>query len=80
MLTVLLTGCGNKDQQAQQQGVLLRGQYQAMAGWQGTFQVCAQLGEQVYEFTLEGSGQREGEEDDRTVMVIRLDVRPREEG
>lgn len=66
MLTVLLTGCGNKDQQAQQQGVLLRGQYQAMAGWQGTFRVCAQLGEQVYEFTLEGSGQREGE----TVLTV----------
>ena len=29
---------------------------------------------------LQESGQREGEEDDRTVMVIRLDVRPREEG
>ena len=27
---------------------------------------------------LQESGQREGEEDDRTVMVIRLDVRPRE--
>lgn len=29
---------------------------------------------------LQESGQREGEEDDRTVMVIRLDVRPPEEG
>ena len=66
MLTVLLTGCGNNDQQAQQQGVLLRGRYQAMSGWQGTFRVCAQLGEQVYEFTLEGSGQREEE----TVLTV----------
>lgn len=66
VFTVLLTGCASQDQGAQQEGVLLRGQYQSMSGWAGTFQICAQLGEQVYEFTLEGSGQRDGE----TVLTV----------
>lgn len=65
-LAALLTGCSNRDQQAQEQGVLLRGQYQAMTGWSGTFQVCAQLGEQVYEFTMAGSARQEGE----TVLTV----------
>lgn len=66
MLTLLLTGCGNTNQGAQQEGVLLRGRYQSMLSWTGTFQVCAQLGEQVYEFTLKGSGQQDGE----TVLTV----------
>ena len=66
MMTVLLTGCSKQDQQAQQQGVLLRGQYQAMSGWSGTFRVSAHLGQQLYEFTLEGTAQQEGE----TVLTV----------
>ena len=66
MMTVLLTGCSKRDQQAQQQGVLLRGQYQAMSGWSGTFRVSAHLGQQLYEFTLEGTAQQEGE----TVLTV----------
>ena len=66
LLALLLTGCGDRQQQAQQQGVLLRGRYQSMAGWQGTFQVCAQLGEQAYEFALRGSGRQDGE----TVLTV----------
>lgn len=66
MMTVLLTGCSKQDQQAQQQGVLLRGQYQAMSGWSGTFRVSAHLGQQLYEFALEGTAQQEGE----TVLTV----------
>lgn len=66
VFVVLLTGCSKQDQGAQQQGVLLRGQYQAMKGWHGTFQVCAHLGQQVYEFTLEGSWTQDGE----TVLTV----------
>ena len=63
---VLLTGCHKEDAGAQQQGVLLRGQYQAMTGWQGTFQVTAHLGQQVYDFVLEGSWTQDGE----TVLTV----------
>lgn len=63
---VLLTGCHKEDAGAQQQGVLLRGQYQAMTGWQGTFQVTAHLGQQVYDFVLEGSWSQDGE----TVLTV----------
>lgn len=63
---VLLTGCQKQEGGAQQQGVLLRGQYQAMTGWQGSFQVSAHLGEQVYDFVLEGSWTQDGE----TVLTV----------
>ena len=59
MMTLLLTGCSGKGDSAQQEGVLVRSRYRDMDTWQGTFDLQANYGERVYQFTVELGGSRE---------------------
>lgn len=66
MMTLLLTGCGSREEEAVQRAVLMRGQYLSMSAWSAVVDLRVDYGEKVYEFTVDASWQREGE----TVLTV----------
>ena len=67
MMTLLLTGCGTDEGESPENlAALIRAEYLAIDGWAATVDLSASYGEQVFDFTVDASWQREGD----TVMTI----------
>ena len=67
MMTLLLSGCkGGGENTPEAAALALRDTYQKLAGWSAAVDVTAEVGDKVFDFTLDASWQKEGE----TVLVI----------
>ena len=68
MMTLLLSGCkaGTAAETPEDAALVLREEYQALAGWSATADVSVCYSETVYSFTLDASWQRDGE----TVLTV----------
>lgn len=67
MMTLLLTGCGTSEKDSPENlAALIRTEYLAMSGWSATADISVDYGEQVFDFTVEASWQREGD----TVLTV----------
>ena len=67
MMTLLLSGCKGGGENAPEEAALaLRDTYRNLAGWSSVVDVTVEVGDKVFDFTLDASWQKEGE----TVLVI----------
>ena len=67
MMTLLLSGCKSGGESTpEEEALALRDMYQNLAGWSSTVDITAEVGDKVFDFTLDAGWQREGE----TVLVI----------
>lgn len=67
MMTLLLSGCKGGGENAPEEAALaLRDTYRNLAGWSSAVDVTVEVGDKVFDFTLDASWQKEGE----TVLVI----------
>ena len=67
MMILLLSGCkGISESTPEMAALALRDTYQNLAGWSSTVDITAEVGNKVFDFTLDASWQKEGE----TVLVI----------
>ena len=67
MMTLLLSGCkGGGESTPEEAALALRDTYQNLAGWTSAVDITAEVGDKVFDFTLDASWQKEGE----TVLVI----------
>ncbi len=67
IMTLLLTGCGKRDtDNPENLAALIRAEYLALSGWSAVAKLSADYGEQVFDFTVDASWQRDGD----TVIVV----------
>ena len=67
MMALLLSGCkGDEDNSPEAAALALRDTYQNMAGWTSAVDITAEVGDKVFDFTLDASWRKEGE----TVLTI----------
>ena len=67
MMALLLSGCkGGGEGTPETAALALRDTYKDLAGWTSTVDITAEVGDKVFDFTLDASWQKEGE----TVLVI----------
>lgn len=68
MMTLLLCGCkaGGGEMAPEEAALAVRDTYQSLAGWSAVADVTAEVGDKVFDFTLDARWQREGE----TVLTI----------
>ena len=67
MMTLLLSGCkGSGDDSPEAAALALRDTYRNLAGWSSTVDITVEVGDKVFDFTLDASWQKEGE----TVLTI----------
>ena len=67
MMTLLLSGCkGGGESTPETAALALRDAYQDLAGWSSAVDITAEVGEKVFDFTLDASWRKDGE----TVLVI----------
>ena len=67
MMILLLSGCkGGGESTPEEAALALRDTYQNLAGWSSSVDVAAEVGDKVFDFTLDAGWQREGE----TVLTI----------
>jgi len=67
MMTLLLTGCGRDPEDSPENlAAQIRGEYLNLRQWSAEVTLCADYGEQVFDFTANVTWEREGE----TVIVI----------
>ena len=67
MMILLLSGCrGGGESSPEEAALALRDTYENLAGWTSTVDVTAEVGDKVFDFTLDASWQKEGE----TVLTI----------
>ena len=67
MMILLLSGCkGGGDRSPEEAALALRDTYKDLAGWSSTVDVTADVGDKVFDFTLDAGWQRDGE----TVLTI----------
>ena len=68
MMTLLLAGCqaGGAGETPEERALAVRDLYQSLAGWNATVDITAEVGEKVFDFTLDAAWRREGE----TVLTI----------
>lgn len=62
MMTLLLSGCGAKKEDSPEQlAAIIRGEYLSMAAWSATADLSASYGEQVFDFTVDATWEKEGD-------------------
>ena len=67
MMTLLLSGCkGGGENSPETAALALRDTYQNLAGWTSAVDVTVEVGDKVFDFTLNASWEKEGE----TVLTI----------
>ena len=68
MMTLLLSGCqaGGAGETPEERALAVRDLYQSLAGWSAGVEITAEIGEKVFDFTLDAAWRREGE----TVLTI----------
>ena len=67
MMTLLLSGCkGVGDDSPEAAALALRDTYGRLAGWSSTVDITAEVGNKVFDFTLDAGWQKDGE----TVLTI----------
>ena len=67
MMTLLLTGCGESNEDSPEQlAALIRAQYLSASGWSAAADLSADYGEQVFDFTVNASWKRGGD----TVLTV----------
>ena len=67
MMTLLLSGCkGSGDNTPEAAALALRDTYGNLAGWSSVADITAEVGDKVFDFTLDVNWQKEGE----TVLTI----------
>ena len=67
MMTLLLTGCGKNDADSPEQlAAQIRAEYLSLSGFFATVELCADYGEQVFDFTVNASWERDGD----TVLTV----------
>ena len=67
MMTLLLSGCKSGGESTPETAALaLRDTYQNLAGWSSTVDITAEVGDKVFDFTLDANWRKDGE----TVLVI----------
>ena len=67
MITLLLSGCkGIGDDSPEEAALALRDTYENLAGWSSDVDITVEVGDKVFDFTLDAVWQKEGE----TVLTI----------